>query len=144
VSREKSVKKLTPTLRRVESSDLDVAGVLAETEPRLFKLGDPPVAEEETIHCDVGDIRVNNKRGLVVLLYGGTLDDGIVFDADVIKKGNGQRTVINLGVPITGKRPRRRTMIGDDEFERSRDRAMEAWGRRVSRSCKLRFLATPE
>lgn len=39
---------------------------------------------------------------------------------------NGKKTVINLGVPITGKRPRKRTMIGDDEFERSRGRAMEA------------------
>ena len=37
-----------------------------------------------------------------------------------------QKTVVNLGVPITGKRPRKRTMIGDDEFERSRGRAMEA------------------
>jgi hypothetical protein len=39
---------------------------------------------------------------------------------------NGKKTVINLRVPITGKRPRKRTMIGDDEFERSRGRAMEA------------------
>ena len=39
---------------------------------------------------------------------------------------NGKKTVVNLGVPITGKRPRKRTMIGDDEFERSRGRAMEA------------------
>ena len=39
---------------------------------------------------------------------------------------NGRKTVVNLGVPITGKRPRKRTMIGDDEFERSRGRAMEA------------------
>lgn len=40
---------------------------------------------------------------------------------------NGQRTVINLGVPITGKRPPKRTMLGDDEFERSRGRAIEAY-----------------
>jgi len=39
----------------------------------------------------------------------------------------GQRTVINRGVPITGKRPPKRTMIGDDEFERSRGRALEAY-----------------
>ena len=39
----------------------------------------------------------------------------------------GQRTVINLGVPITGKRPPKRTMLGDDEFERSRGRAQEAY-----------------
>ncbi len=39
---------------------------------------------------------------------------------------NGKKTIVNLGVPITGKRPRKRTMIGDDEFERSRGRAMEA------------------
>ncbi len=41
----------------------------------------------------------------------------------------GQRTVINLGVPITGKRPPKRTMLGDDEFERSRGRAMEAYAK---------------
>ena len=43
---------------------------------------------------------------------------------------NGQKTVINLGVPITGKRPPKRTMLGDDEFERSRGRAMEAHDKR--------------
>ena len=32
---------------------------------------------------------------------------------------NGRKMVINLGVPITGKRPPKRTMLGDDEFERS-------------------------
>ena len=42
---------------------------------------------------------------------------------------NGRKTVINLKVPITGKRPRKRTMIGDDEFERSRGRAQEAYDR---------------
>ena len=42
---------------------------------------------------------------------------------------NGRKTVINLKVPITGKRPPKRTMIGDDEFERSRGRAMEAYHR---------------
>jgi integrase len=42
---------------------------------------------------------------------------------------NGQKTVINLGVPITGKRPPKRTMLGDDEFERSRGRAQEAHDR---------------
>jgi integrase len=42
---------------------------------------------------------------------------------------NGQRTVINLGVPITGKRPPKRTMLGDDEFERSRGKAMEAYAK---------------
>jgi len=43
---------------------------------------------------------------------------------------NGRKTVVNLGVPITGKRPRKRTMLGDDEFERSRGRAMEAHDKR--------------
>ncbi len=42
---------------------------------------------------------------------------------------NGRRTVINLGVPITGKRPPKRTMLGDDEFEQSRGRAMGAYDR---------------
>ena len=42
-------------------------------------------------------------------------------------KVNGQKTIINLGVPITGKRPPKRTMLGDDEFERSRGRAMTAY-----------------
>ncbi|HOW67422.1 MAG TPA: site-specific integrase [Candidatus Paceibacterota bacterium] len=42
---------------------------------------------------------------------------------------NGQRTVINLGVPITGRRPPKRTMLGDDEFERSRGRAMQAYAK---------------
>jgi integrase len=41
----------------------------------------------------------------------------------------GERTVINLGVPITGKRPPKRTMLGDDEFERSRGKAMEAYAK---------------
>jgi integrase len=40
---------------------------------------------------------------------------------------SGQRTVINLRVPITGKRPPKRTMLGDDEFERSRGRAQQAY-----------------
>jgi len=40
---------------------------------------------------------------------------------------DGRKTVINLGVPITGKRPPKRTMLGDDEFERSRGRAQEAY-----------------
>ena len=42
---------------------------------------------------------------------------------------SGRKTVINLGVPITGKRPPKRTMLGDDEFERSRGRAQEAHDR---------------
>ncbi|MCL4180951.1 MAG: tyrosine-type recombinase/integrase [Verrucomicrobia bacterium] len=42
---------------------------------------------------------------------------------------NGRKAVINLGVPITGKRPPKRTMLGDDEFERSRGRAQEAHDR---------------
>jgi len=42
-------------------------------------------------------------------------------------KVDGRKTVINLGVPITGKRPPKRTMLGDDEFERSRGRAQEAY-----------------
>ncbi|MCZ7641389.1 MAG: integrase [Verrucomicrobia bacterium] len=46
---------------------------------------------------------------------------------------NGKKTVVNLGVPITGKRPRKRTMIGDDEFERSRGRAMEAHDKQLRR-----------
>jgi integrase len=44
-------------------------------------------------------------------------------------KFDGRKTVINLGVPITGKRPPKRTMLGDDEFERSRGRAQEAHDR---------------
>jgi integrase len=40
---------------------------------------------------------------------------------------NGTRTIVNLGVPITGARPPKRTMLGDDEFERSRGRALEAY-----------------
>jgi len=40
---------------------------------------------------------------------------------------NGRKTVINLKVPITGARPPKRTMLGDDEFERSRGRAQEAY-----------------
>lgn len=42
-------------------------------------------------------------------------------------KVNGQKLVLNLGVPITGARPPKRTMLGDDEFERSRGRAMTAY-----------------
>ena len=42
---------------------------------------------------------------------------------------DGRKTVINLKVPITGARPPKRTMIGDDEFERSRGRAQEAYDR---------------
>ena len=42
---------------------------------------------------------------------------------------NGQKTVINLKVEITGKRPPKRTMQGDDEFEQSRGRAIEAYDR---------------
>jgi len=45
----------------------------------------------------------------------------------------GQRTVINLGVPITGKRPPKRAMLGDDEFERSRGRAQEAYGKQLKK-----------
>ena len=40
---------------------------------------------------------------------------------------DGRKSIINLGVPITGKRPPKRTMLGDDEFERSRGRAQEAY-----------------
>ena len=42
---------------------------------------------------------------------------------------NGQKSVINLKVPITGKRPPKRTMQGDDEFEQSRGRAFETYER---------------
>ncbi len=42
----------------------------------------------------------------------------------------GKKTIINLGVPITGKRPPKRTMVGDDEFEQSRGRAMEAYAKK--------------
>src|SRR5262245_47419751 len=42
---------------------------------------------------------------------------------------NGQKSVINLKVQITGKRPPKRTMQGDDEFEQSRGRAIEAYER---------------
>ena len=35
--------------------DCDVADVFAETKPRLFQIGDPHIAKEEPIHCDVGD-----------------------------------------------------------------------------------------
>lgn len=44
---------------------------------------------------------------------------------------NGQRQVINLGVPITGRRPPKRTMLGDDEFERSRGKAMAAYDQQL-------------
>ena len=50
---------------------------------------------------------------------------------------NGRKTIVNLGVPITGKRPPKRTMLGDDEFERSRGRAQEAYDkqrRKISRT----------
>jgi hypothetical protein len=40
---------------------------------------------------------------------------------------------INLGVPITGKRPAKRTMLGDDEFERSRGRAQEAYAKQLKK-----------
>ncbi len=40
---------------------------------------------------------------------------------------DGRKSIINLGVAITGKRPPKRTMLGDDEFERSRGRAQEAY-----------------
>ncbi len=42
---------------------------------------------------------------------------------------NGRKTIVNLKVPITGKRPPKRTMQGDDEFEQSRGRAQEAYDR---------------
>lgn len=42
---------------------------------------------------------------------------------------NGQKSVINLKIEITGKRPPKRTMQGDDEFEQSRGRALEAYAR---------------
>ena len=32
---------------------------------------------------------------------------------------NGKKTIVNLGVPINGERPRNRTMVGDDEFATS-------------------------
>ena len=41
----------------------------------------------------------------------------------------GHKSIINLKVPITGKRPPKRTMQGDDEFEQSRGRALEAYER---------------
>lgn len=126
--------------------------MFAELEPRLFQTGDLPAAEEETIHCNVGNsmllvvavegrgghpvgvdadvaerdivdipatfesarvlrvllyvktdrlgrvctVRVHSKRGLVVLLQGGALDDGIIFDADVLKKDIMHPAVINI------------------------------------------------
>jgi integrase len=42
---------------------------------------------------------------------------------------NGKKTIVNLKVPITGQRPPKRTMQGDDEFEQSRGRAQEAYDR---------------
>jgi integrase len=42
---------------------------------------------------------------------------------------NGMKTIVNLKVPITGSRPPKRTMQGDDEFEQSRGRAQEAYDR---------------
>lgn len=46
---------------------------------------------------------------------------------------NGQKTIVNLKVPIAGKRPRKRTMQGDDEFEQSRGRAQEAYERQAKK-----------
>ncbi|MBX3744130.1 MAG: tyrosine-type recombinase/integrase [Verrucomicrobiae bacterium] len=40
---------------------------------------------------------------------------------------NGQKTIVNLKVPIAGKRPPKRTMQGDDEFEQSRGMALAAY-----------------
>ena len=40
---------------------------------------------------------------------------------------DGRKTVVNLGVLITGRQPPKRTMLGDDEFERSRGRAQLAY-----------------
>jgi len=40
---------------------------------------------------------------------------------------NGQKTIVNLKVPIAGKRPPKRTMQGDDEFEQSRGKAQAAY-----------------
>ncbi|MGE4182759.1 MAG: tyrosine-type recombinase/integrase [Limisphaerales bacterium] len=40
---------------------------------------------------------------------------------------NGQKTIVNLKVPIAGKRPPKRTMQGDDEFEQSRGMAQAAY-----------------
>ncbi len=40
---------------------------------------------------------------------------------------NGACSVINLGVPITGKRSPKQPMIGDDESELRRGRAIEAY-----------------
>lgn len=42
---------------------------------------------------------------------------------------NGKKRIVNLKVPITGKRPPKRTMQGNDEFEQSRGRAQEAYDR---------------
>jgi integrase len=39
----------------------------------------------------------------------------------------GKKTIVNLKVPIAGKRPPKRTMQGDDEFEQSRGKAMAAY-----------------
>ena len=43
---------------------------------------------------------------------------------------NGHRQILNLGVAIEGKRPPKRTMLGDDVFERSRGKAMAEYERR--------------
>ena len=40
---------------------------------------------------------------------------------------NGQKTIVNLKVRIAGKRPPKRTMQGDDEFEQSRGMAQAAY-----------------
>ena len=46
---------------------------------------------------------------------------------------NGQKTIVNLKVAIAGTRPRKRTLQGDDEFEQSRGRAMEAYERQAKK-----------
>jgi len=40
---------------------------------------------------------------------------------------NGRKTIVNLLIPIAGKRPPKRTMQGDDEFEQSRGKAQAAY-----------------
>lgn len=44
----------------------------------------------------VGAVRIYNIRGLVVFLQGGRLDDGIIFDADVLKKDIMHPAVIHI------------------------------------------------
>ena len=63
--------------------------MLAEMEPRFFKTGDPPVAEEETIHRDVGDSML-----LVIAVEGGG-GHTVGVDADVA-----QRDVIDIAATI--------------------------------------------